>query len=186
MDSGRRNQQASPTEAQKLFNGHNISDQRHLQRIRDHPNPKQSSHRNIQTTQRTQWRGTLSRQNQTSSGEIIESAKRLAVFALAQARHHNAEAKDYTIKALKSSVILKHLEIKGSGKWAVFSLEFIEQYNEANYQQQVPTLMGSEEDTINMETIIVEEEVFHEWKNFFEGCGRRLSISYSNYSSQNN
>lgn len=65
--------------------------------------------------------------------EIIENAKRLVVFAWAQARHHDAEAKDYAIKALKSSVSLKHLETKDSDKWDVFSLEFTEQYNEANY-----------------------------------------------------
>lgn len=38
-------------------------------------------------------------------------------------------------------------------------------------EQQVPILIGSEKDTINMKTITVEEDVFHEWKKLLLGTG---------------
>jgi regulator of replication initiation timing len=67
----------------------------------------------------------------------VENAKRLAIFAWYQAKQQDEEAKSYAIKALKLPSSLKHLENKPSGKKDAFSLEFIEQYNEATYQQRI-------------------------------------------------
>jgi hypothetical protein len=43
--------------------------------------------------------------------------------------------------------------------------------SKSSEQQQVPILIGSEGDTINMKTITVEEDVFHEWKKLLLGTG---------------
>ncbi|KAG0852319.1 hypothetical protein G6F17_008215 [Rhizopus arrhizus] len=67
----------------------------------------------------------------------VENAKRLAIFTWYQAKQQDEEAKGYAIKALKLPASLKHLENKPSGKKDAFSLEFLEQYNEATYQQRV-------------------------------------------------
>ncbi|KAG1135032.1 hypothetical protein G6F37_013104 [Rhizopus arrhizus] len=69
--------------------------------------------------------------------EAFENAKRLAVFAWAQGRQQDEEARDFAIKALRLPSNLKHLETKESGKREAFSTEFIEQYHEAKYQQSV-------------------------------------------------
>ena len=70
--------------------------------------------------------------------EAMESSKRLAIHAWIQARQHDEDAKDYATKALRLPASLRHLERKESGnKKEAFSTEFIEMYNEANYQQQV-------------------------------------------------
>ncbi|KAG0161756.1 hypothetical protein DFQ30_005815, partial [Apophysomyces sp. BC1015] len=67
----------------------------------------------------------------------MESARRLAVFAWAQARQQDEDAKDFAVKALKLPASLKHLETKESKRREAFSADFIEQYNEANFQQRL-------------------------------------------------
>jgi hypothetical protein len=70
--------------------------------------------------------------------EAMESAKRLAVHAWTQARQHDEDAKTYATKALRLPSTLKHLETKeSSSKREAFNNDFIEMYNEANYQQRV-------------------------------------------------
>lgn len=63
--------------------------------------------------------------------EAFESAKRLSIFSWAQGKQQDEEAREFALKALK------HLEAKDTGKKESFSLEFIEQYNEARYQQSI-------------------------------------------------
>lgn len=69
--------------------------------------------------------------------EAVENSKRLAIFAWYQAKQQDEEAKEYATKALKLPASLKHLETKPSGKKEAFSPEFLEQYNEAAYQQRI-------------------------------------------------
>lgn len=66
-----------------------------------------------------------------------ENAKRLAIFAWYQAKQQDEEAKEYAVKALRLPASLKHLETKPTGKKEAFSSEFLEQYNEASYQQRI-------------------------------------------------
>lgn len=69
--------------------------------------------------------------------EVFESAKRLSIFAWAQGKQQDEEAREFAIKALRLPTSLKHLETKDTGKKEAFSLEFIEQYNEARFQQSI-------------------------------------------------
>ncbi|KAI7851727.1 hypothetical protein BDC45DRAFT_444839, partial [Circinella umbellata] len=66
--------------------------------------------------------------------EALESAKRLSIFAWYQGKQQDDEAREFAIK-LPSN--LKHLETKSTGKKEAFSLEFIEQYNKARFQQSI-------------------------------------------------
>jgi polyhydroxyalkanoate synthesis regulator phasin len=125
--------------------------------------------------------------------ETMESAKRLAIFAWAQARHQDVEAKDYAIKALKLPASLKHLEAKESGKRDAFSLEVLEQYNEANYQQRILRAATSNNSHGG------RGGYSQQWnqhrggrgysrggKNFFWGRGRGTPTFHSNYSTHSN
>ena len=69
--------------------------------------------------------------------EAFESAKRLSIFAWAQGKPQDNEAREFALKALRLPTSLKHLETKETGKKEAFSSEFIEQYNEARFQQSI-------------------------------------------------
>lgn len=66
--------------------------------------------------------------------EAFESAKRLSIFAWAQGKQQDDEAREFALKALRLPTNHKHLETKETGKKEALSLEFIEQYNEACFQ----------------------------------------------------
>jgi hypothetical protein len=58
-------------------------------------------------------------------------------FAWAQGGQQDEEARNFALKAFKLSTSLKHLEAKNMGKKETFSMRFLEQYNEAKYQQSI-------------------------------------------------
>ncbi|KAI8885341.1 hypothetical protein K501DRAFT_270919 [Backusella circina FSU 941] len=69
--------------------------------------------------------------------ETIENAKKFAVSGWANARYHEDDAREYATKALRLPPSLKHMENKESAnKREAFSQEFVQQYNEAKYQQR--------------------------------------------------
>jgi AICAR transformylase/IMP cyclohydrolase PurH len=67
--------------------------------------------------------------------EAIESAKRLAVFAWAHETQYDEAVRDFALKVLRLPTSFKRFETKGTGKKEAFSMQFLEQYNEAKYQQ---------------------------------------------------
>lgn len=71
--------------------------------------------------------------------EAIEKVRRLAVFGYGIAKSQEDEAREEATKAIKLPQSIKHLErpaTKGDKKYA-FSQEFIREYNEASYQQDL-------------------------------------------------
>ncbi|KAI9266934.1 hypothetical protein BY458DRAFT_556386 [Sporodiniella umbellata] len=71
--------------------------------------------------------------------EAIEKARRLAVLGYGSARSQEDEAREEATKAIKLPQSIKHLgkpSAKGNEKYG-FSQEFIREYNEASYQQDL-------------------------------------------------
>ncbi|KAG1126757.1 hypothetical protein G6F37_013804 [Rhizopus arrhizus] len=58
--------------------------------------------------------------------EAFESAKRLSIFAWAQGKQLDNEAREFALKALRLPTSLKHLETKETGRKEAFSSEFLE------------------------------------------------------------
>lgn len=117
-----------------------------------------------------------SEEAQTVLEEAIESARRLAVFAWAQSKQQDEEARDFALKALKLPASLKHLETKESGKKEAFSMDFIEQYNEARYQQAIIRSATSNQNGYGRGGFNNQHRggkgFFRGGKNFFGGRGR--------------